>query len=115
MLPGDTGSVVDSEDLTIKVPRGGLDDTLDNNLGAENEGPCSWGPFSPQFCQVLLSPKVFLVCICWAGAIQVSIIYTFINIFMSFQVSCYLCWSVCCTLLYVTEFYYFLLWLLFIV
>ena len=71
-LPDDTGSVGDSADLTIEVPHKGLEVTLNNDLGAENEGPCSWGPFAPRFCQVFLSPKVFLVCICWAGAIQVK-------------------------------------------
>lgn len=48
--------------------------TSDVDAEEENE-PCGWGPLAPTWCQMFRNPKVFLFCLCWAGAIQVSLTF----------------------------------------
>ncbi|KAK7091376.1 solute carrier organic anion transporter family member 4A1-like [Littorina saxatilis] len=51
--------------------------------GGEDEHRCRWGPFSSDFCQTFRKPAWFLVCLCWAGAIQGMVVNGFVNVVIS--------------------------------
>ena len=63
--------VLNVSDSTTHVS-GGSELTSDaDTVGGLDDDPCGWGPIQPPWCQGLRNPKVFLFCLCWAGAIQV--------------------------------------------